>query len=71
MTEQQEKEFIELLKRADAATKEWIKKSIILCIASSGFNAAFEEATPPGEIHPPADVMRNLVNEWAEREGLN
>lgn len=70
MTEQ-EKELIEFFKRADTATKAWIKKSLILFITSSGFNAAFEEATPPGEMHPTAEVMRNLVNEWAEREGLD
>lgn len=68
--EKMEKQFIELLKRADTATKERIEKCLILFRESSGFNAAFEEATPPGEMHPPAEVMRNLVNKWAVMEGI-
>lgn len=65
-----EKQLIELIKRADAATKEWIEKCLILFRTSSGFNAAYDKAIPPGEVHPRAEAMRNLVNEWAEKEGL-
>lgn len=68
--ESQVAEFAELLKKADAEQIAWIKKCMLLFINSSGFNDAFEKATPPGEECPPADVMKALVNEWAEREGL-
>lgn len=63
-------EFIYLLTRADADTIAWIEKCLILCSESSGFNAAFKEATPPGGEYPPPDIMKALVNEWAEKEGL-
>lgn len=68
--EKQIEEFIELLKRADANKIAWIEKCLILFQTSSGFNAAYDKAIPPGEVCPPAEVMRNLVNKWAEKEGL-
>lgn len=68
--EKQTEQFIELLKNAGTATKECVKKCLILHRDSRGFNATFKEATPPGANHPPVDIIRNLVNEWAEKEGL-
>lgn len=63
-------EFMSLIQSADPNTLDLLLNLLKLGTSSPGFMAALAEATPPGEECPPANVMRNLVNEWAEREGL-
>lgn len=63
-------EFMSLIQRADPDTMNLLLRLFKLGASSPGFMAALAGATPPGEECPPANVMRNLVNELAEREGL-
>lgn len=63
-------EALGLIQRADTNTINVLVKLLKLGTSSPGFMKAFAAATPPGEECPPVDVIKVLVNEWAEKEGL-
>lgn len=70
MTKEQQ-EFLEAYKRATPDSQSMAVKILTMGTSSPGFIQAVKEATPPGEEMPPLDVLKALVDEWAEREGLN
>ena len=63
-------EFIKRLDNATPDTIDLVLKFMVLSVLDHGFDEAVEAATPPGEKIPPLSVLRKLVDEWAEREGL-
>lgn len=63
-------EVLTLFQKADPDTKKVVLKLLELGESSPGFMAAFAEATPPGEEHPPVDVAKALVDEWSRKECL-
>lgn len=66
----QEREFLDLISKATPEIVDLTIKYMTLTILDNGFDEAVTEATPPGEKTPPLDVLRKLVDEWAEKEGL-
>lgn len=65
-----EVEALSLIQRADPDTIKTLLKLLKLGVRSSGFKAAFAGATPPGEKHPPIDVLKALLDEWSRKECL-
>lgn len=65
-----EVEALSLIQGADPDTIKTLLKLFKLGVSSPGFMAAFAETTPPGEEHPPIDVLKTLLDEWSRKECL-
>lgn len=63
-------EFVSRISRATPETVDLVMNFCVLGTMDSGFNEAWRAATPPGEQIPPLDVLLEIVNEWAGKEGL-
>ena len=65
-----EQEFIDLVRKADNDSVVKVRKMMLLTIQCPDFKKAVAAATPPGEVNPPLSVLEDLINEYAEREGI-